>query len=319
MTARSLGYQCSRRPTACALSQPRLRAAAFVLVAVVSAGAFPLNTLAEGSSSSLINRFRIADPRGPDGAVVPAIEESESASTDAELTALYDQALKELAAGHFASAQRMFEQFVAASPDHPLAPEARRQLAELYRTPVIGEDGSSPKAPAATGSIESGPRLAAAPESAPVPRPAEPVVREPGLPVAAAVEDKFVREAGDRVFFSAGSAELGSRARAVLSSQVQWLRSERAYDIVVEGHADDPPMLGEKLHTLAKTRAETVRQRLIEEGIAAERVSIASFGRDRRIAPCDSPDCSAQNRRAVTVLMRRARVQQGTLGGRSAR
>ena len=40
----------------------------------------------------------------------------------------------------------------------------------------------------------------------------------------AALEEQFITEAGDRVFFSAGSAELGSRARGVLQAQARFIK-----------------------------------------------------------------------------------------------
>ena len=120
-----------------------------------------------------------------------------------------------------------------------------------------------------------------------------------GTPASAAVE--FQTQVGDRVFFSEGSAELGSRARAALEAQAAWLKRNSSLPVMIEGHADDA---GVEAHNLevSRRRAEAVRRRLIESGVAPERIFVQAHGRDRLIAECTAPGCSAQNRRVVTVV-----------------
>jgi outer membrane protein OmpA-like peptidoglycan-associated protein len=120
-----------------------------------------------------------------------------------------------------------------------------------------------------------------------------------GVQMAPAVE--FQTQVGDRVFFSEGSAELGTRARTALEAQAAWLKRHSAFSVTIEGHADDA---GAAAHNqdVSWRRAEAVRRRLIESGVAAQRIFIVAYGRDRLIAECTAPGCSAQNRRVVTVL-----------------
>lgn len=117
----------------------------------------------------------------------------------------------------------------------------------------------------------------------------------------ARIQAKLRNETGDRVFFSAGSAKLGSRARIALGAQAAWLNRWHEFEIAVEGHADDPGNEADNL-ALAARRAEAVRHRLIEEGVAPSRLAIVAQGRGRPIAPCAASACSAQNRRAVTFV-----------------
>jgi peptidoglycan-associated lipoprotein len=120
-----------------------------------------------------------------------------------------------------------------------------------------------------------------------------------GTPASAAVE--FQTQVGDRVFFSEGSAELGSRARAALEAQAAWLKRHSTLPVMIEGHADDAGV--EALNQeVSRRRAEAVRRRLIESGVAPERIFVQAYGRDRLIAECTAPGCSAQNRRVVTVV-----------------
>ena len=128
---------------------------------------------------------------------------------------------------------------------------------------------------------------------------------EPGLALAsqaawsASVPGDFQALVGDRVFFGAGSAELGARARKALAAQAAWLARHPGTRVTIEGHADDP---GGDDHALSEHRAEAVRQRLIETGLAPERIRTVAYGRRNLIAACSDPQCAPQNRRAVTVI-----------------
>lgn len=126
---------------------------------------------------------------------------------------------------------------------------------------------------------------------------------EPGLALASqaawSVPGDFQALVGDRVFFGEGSAELGARARKALAAQAAWLALHAGVRVTIEGHADDPS--GDD-HALSEHRAEAVRQRLIETGVAPERIRTVVYGRRNLIAACSEPQCAPQNRRAVTVV-----------------
>lgn len=221
----------------------------------------------------------------PPDSLVPRTPPADSDSRSPD--ELFTAAISELQAGLFEPARRLLELFVARDPQHPSVPEARRHLSELYQLdtrPVTG--------PAA-------PETAAAPEIKPLPS-----ARRVALPrsVGGNTEDSFMLEAGDRVFFASRSFELGSRARAVLAAQARWLKRNPNLSAVIEGHSDDPPLEADGLVELAARRAEAVFQRLLEEGVAPERLAIAPAGRANPVALCAEPECAAQNRRAVTVL-----------------
>lgn len=115
------------------------------------------------------------------------------------------------------------------------------------------------------------------------------------------IDDHFRREAGDRVFFGSGSAEIGTRARTVIEQQADWLKRNPQFRLTIEGHADDGGT-AEQNTKISLERAEALRDRLIEEGVEARRIAVVSRGRDDRIAACSDAACSAQNRRAVVVV-----------------
>ena len=120
-----------------------------------------------------------------------------------------------------------------------------------------------------------------------------------GVPLGAAAE--FQAQVGDRVFFSEGSAELGSRARTALEAQAAWLKRNAAVPVTIEGHADDAGAISHNVE-VSRRRAEVVRRRLIESGVAPERIHTLAYGRERPIAECGAAHCAAQNRRVVTVV-----------------
>lgn len=248
---------------------------------------------------------------------------------DDAISRLFADGLEDLEDGHFAAAQNAFERVIARDPDGHLAGEARQYLADLYRRKPGADRGGDQRpgdrvsvGPAAdAGSQAQADRRDAEQRTAaanrrfdeqrsslgaadivPVVTRNTPPTASLGFDVADGVEEAFISKAGDRVFFAAGSAELGQRARVVLAAQARWLASHLEFNAVIEGHADDGAMPKDQLIALSGQRAMAVRDRLIAEGIAAERLGIAGAGRTQPVADCGSPDCAAQNRRVVTVL-----------------
>jgi peptidoglycan-associated lipoprotein len=217
-------------------------------------------------------------------------------SIDADARSAYDAALSLLRAGRQVDGQRQLERLIAGYPDSPYAEAARTKVVELYTAPVRAARRSG---------------LGVSPTHIPAPGLGEGDavsgswqvdVRRAHVPVAA---DDFRTRIGDRVFFAAGSAELGSRARDVLRAQAEWLKRHPGLVVTIEGHADDPGPQDVNLD-LAIRRAEAVRRRLVEEGVPAERVAGTAFGSEQRVALCLEAVCAAQNRRAVTILELRA-------------
>jgi outer membrane protein OmpA-like peptidoglycan-associated protein len=201
---------------------------------------------------------------------------------------LYLDAMEKLDAGRDAWAQKTFETLIARFPQSTAASLARRQLGTLYRrgasktAPTAAVREIAPATPAQT-SIGSS------------------AIWEQELRRNSAIQARLRNEAGDRVFFSAGSAELGSRAREALSAQAQWLNRWHEFEAAIEGHADDPGS-EEDNFKLSEQRAEAVRRRLVAEGVEASRLAIVAQGRTQRLATCAGVECAAQNRRVVTLV-----------------
>jgi outer membrane protein OmpA-like peptidoglycan-associated protein len=214
---------------------------------------------------------------------------------------LYLDGMEKLDAGHTDWARQTFEGLIARFPDSAAADHAHTRLGELDRGARV---------------LPGGLHAGAAPM---VPSPLQqfvaPVVSGPAweqeLQRNGTIQAKLRQEAGDRVFFGPGSAELGTRARSALASQAQWLKQWREFEAAIEGHADEPGSDAENLQ-LSTQRAEAVRRGLMAEGVEPARLAIVAWGRARRAALCSNADCPSQNRRAVTLVF--ARGAQARLG-----
>jgi peptidoglycan-associated lipoprotein len=226
-----------------------------------------------------------------------------SYGTEQRADELYLDAVEKLDAGHPDFARELFQSVVERYPTSAAAGRARDSLANMERNnaarradAVASRDGT----PAITTGSITAPELSTAPTALPVPG-----IRTPGWDIElrrnASIQSKLRVEAGDRVFFAPGSADLGTRARMALSAQAQWLMRWHEFEAAIEGHADEPGSEQENV-VLSQQRAEAVRQRLIEEGVDPGRLAIVPLGRSVRVATCADTDCRAQNRRAVTLV-----------------
>ena len=111
----------------------------------------------------------------------------------------------------------------------------------------------------------------------------------------------FNQTVGDRVNFVVDQSTLTDEARGILNGQAGWLNANPDYAIIIEGHADEQ---GTREYNIAlgARRADSVKNYLIAQGIAAGRMQTVSYGKERPIATCSDETCYTQNRRAVTVL-----------------
>jgi len=115
-------------------------------------------------------------------------------------------------------------------------------------------------------------------------------------------QQEFLVTVGDRVFFDTDVTTLSPTATATLDKQAAWLNRYTNYQhILIEGHADER---GTREYNIAlgARRANAVMNYLISKGVASNRLSMKSFGKERPVAICDDISCWSQNRRAVTVV-----------------
>jgi peptidoglycan-associated lipoprotein len=111
----------------------------------------------------------------------------------------------------------------------------------------------------------------------------------------------FIVNVGDRIFFETDSTDLTPTALATLDRQAEWLRRYAQIRVMIEGHADERGTREYNI-SLGARRASATRNYLIGRGVAAERMNVISYGKERPVAVCNDISCWSQNRRAVTVI-----------------
>ena len=111
----------------------------------------------------------------------------------------------------------------------------------------------------------------------------------------------FMANAEDRVFFAFDSSAITDNSAEILQTQVKWLKKHENVNVIVQGYCDER---GTREYNLAlgERRANAVKQYLVSQGIAADRISTISYGKERPAVLGNNEAAWAQNRRAVTVI-----------------
>jgi peptidoglycan-associated lipoprotein len=106
----------------------------------------------------------------------------------------------------------------------------------------------------------------------------------------------------DTIHFDTDQYNIDSTAAAILDSQAQWLAKYPNVAIRVEGNCDER---GTREYNLAlgDRRANAAKDYLVAHGVAPNRITTISYGKERPIAMGSTPEDWAQNRRDVTVVV----------------
>jgi peptidoglycan-associated lipoprotein len=119
-------------------------------------------------------------------------------------------------------------------------------------------------------------------------------------------EGKFLFEmvlSDDSVKFPVDKDELSPEAEMRLSELVQRLKGEnKNVYLEIQGHTDSsgPEHYNDQL---GSARAEAVRKYLAKQGVALNRMGSISYGEEAPVAPNDTREGRAQNRRVVIVVL----------------
>lgn len=124
------------------------------------------------------------------------------------------------------------------------------------------------------------------------------------------VTDKIIRiNIAAPVLFSSGRARLEPNAINVLAVMGKLLEKLKQNDILIEGHTDNIPVKSGDYPTnwaLSAARADSVVDYLAANfGIPQEKLVSAAYGEYRPIAPNDTPEGRAKNRRIEIVVTRK--------------
>ncbi len=103
------------------------------------------------------------------------------------------------------------------------------------------------------------------------------------------------------IHFDFHSDVIRDESKPTLDKIVAMLRSEKAMELIIEGHTDSD---GEAKHNqdLSRRRADSVKTYLVAAGISSSRLSTEGFGESKPVAPNTTSMGKAQNRRVELVV-----------------
>ncbi|MGZ8444411.1 MAG: OmpA family protein [Candidatus Binatia bacterium] len=103
------------------------------------------------------------------------------------------------------------------------------------------------------------------------------------------------------VYYQFDSIELEGEAIEILKKNAEWMKANPKARVEVEGHCDDVGSAEYNLALGAK-RAQSAKDFLISQGIAAERLVTISYGKEAPACFDLAEDCRVRNRRARFVM-----------------
>ena len=103
------------------------------------------------------------------------------------------------------------------------------------------------------------------------------------------------------IYFDFDQTDLRADARDILKKNAEWMKNHPAAKVEIEGHCDD---LGSAEYNLAlgAKRAQVVKEFLLSQGVASERLVTISYGKEAPACFEHTEECRAKNRRARFVI-----------------
>ena len=179
--------------------------------------------------------------------------------------------------------------------------EAMAMLAEargLARQAELAQAPPKPKpAPVAVAPAKPKPKPAPAKPAKVAPAPAVP------KPVAVPPKPKRIIVL-QGTNFGFDSADLTPQCQATLDEQVAVLEKEADIKVEIAGYTDS---IGPEAYNqgLSERRANAVEEYLISKGISGDRLEVVGYGKSRPIAPNDTKEGRASNRRVELNVLER--------------
>jgi outer membrane protein OmpA-like peptidoglycan-associated protein len=106
----------------------------------------------------------------------------------------------------------------------------------------------------------------------------------------------------ERLLFSSGKAEVGIYGMVYIERVAAILKNKTKANVAVEGHTDNvgSAVLNQQLSV---QRANAVKDALVKQGIAAERMQAQGFGMTKPVADNNTPEGRQANRRTEIILL----------------
>jgi peptidoglycan-associated lipoprotein len=116
-------------------------------------------------------------------------------------------------------------------------------------------------------------------------------------------EEEAFRANVHDIFFDYDTPDIRSDAQTILSQDAAYLNSHPNVKVVIGGYCDER---GSNEYNLAlgQNRAEAARNALVNAGVAASRLRVISYGKEKPFCGESTEECWQQNRRAGFTLDR---------------
>lgn len=102
------------------------------------------------------------------------------------------------------------------------------------------------------------------------------------------------------VHFGYDKATLDSKSKKEIGTNVEWMKKNPNVRVQIEGHCDSRGTIEYNV-ALGERRANAVKAYMVSSGIAADRLSTISYGKEKPLATGDGESAWATNRRANFV------------------
>jgi len=110
------------------------------------------------------------------------------------------------------------------------------------------------------------------------------------------------------VHFRFDKADIRPDDAKILDADAEWLIANKDMLVLIEGHCDERGTNEYNL-ALGERRARATRDYLVSRGVAADRMSILSYGEERPVCSEKKESCWSQNRRAVLLVKPRPNAE----------
>ena len=115
-------------------------------------------------------------------------------------------------------------------------------------------------------------------------------------------EEEFRAHVQD-AFFDYDTYDIRGDAQTVLSADASWLASHPDIRVVIGGYCDERGS-NEYNIALGQNRADAAKNALVTAGVAANRIRVVSYGKEKPFCSESTEECWQQNRRAGFTLDR---------------
>jgi len=183
--------------------------------------------------------------------------------------------------------------FLAGCPKRP-ATSAASAPAPVVATPPPAPSAAAPAPPAVTP-----PPPAPAPSTEP-PSTATPAIPAPP-PGAPPKPSEFAENENLRdIHFDFDKYDIRPDDARILDANAAWLKTNQRNLVLIEGHCDERGTSEYNL-ALGERRAKSAMNYLVAQGVAANRITTISYGKERPLCTEKTEACWARNRRAHTL------------------